>query len=240
MEFKATKEDDDVFQKAIKEKIKQQKQQHRKICLLGINKLYLQTQRHKKEYNVEYVKKIRNQRDKSYFDMYKAIARIINADEDKHDTASKDSNVLTKNTTKENHKHNFYLTSLINTKYFNLDKIEHTFFSKSLRSITLSNTNTDPNVYELTFTFGPNNAFTNPSITKTYVIDPQTDKVVQTKVTPIKWKLSESDLYKSFKQPSTVSNKQRLIHYLASPRGSPSQNELDLELETTNFNFFKA
>ena len=120
------------------------------------------------------------------------------------------------------------------------------FFSNNLRSITLSNTDDNPNIYELTFTFNPNDSFTNTSITKTYTINPQTDKVIDIKVTPIKWQNKETELHRASKHSSTESNKQRLIHYLISPQDNPEndakitkQNELDLALETNNFNFFK-
>ena len=260
--------DDDVFQKAIKEKIKMQKGKDRKVCLIGVNKLYRMVQKYKKEYNVEYVNKIRNKRDRKDFEMYKAIAEIVN-EEDKEkenksaigDNSSSSGNVVsTKSTSKSTtttntntknknkQKDNFYVTSLINTKYFSIDKTENIFFSNNLRSITLSNTNDNPNIYELTFTFNPNNSFTNTSITKTYIINPQTDKVIDIKVTPIEWKEKEkeTELHRASKYSSTESNKQRLIHYLISPQDNPEndakitkQNELDLALETNNFNFFK-
>ena len=280
--------DDDVFQKAIKEKIKMQKGKDRKVCLIGVNKLYRMVQKYKKEYNVEYVNKIRNKRDRKDFEMYKKIAEIVN-EEDKEkenksaigDNGSSSGNVVsttsttanennndnnvvgdntssnvvsTKSTTttntntknKNKQKDNFYVTSLINTKYFSIDKTENIFFSNNLRSITLSNTDDNPNIYELTFTFNPNNSFTNTSITKTYIINPQTDKVIDIKVTPIEWKEKETELHRASKYSSTESNKQRLIHYLISPQDNPEndakitkQNELDLALETNNFNFFK-
>ena len=227
-------EEDDVFQKAIKEKIKLHKRKERKVCLLGVNRLYMKIQKYKNEYNVEYVNTIRNKRDKSYFEMYKEIANIINEDNSE--------NELNKNTKKDN----FYLTSLINTKYFNIDKTENNFFLNHLRSITLSNRKDNPNIYELTFAFNPNDSFTNTSIIKTYTINPQTDKVIHIKVTPIKWKVKETDLHRSLKQNTNNSNKQSLIHYLTSPQDNPKndnkiakQNELNLALETNNFNFFK-
>ena len=254
--------DDDVFQKAIKEKIKMQKGKDRKVCLIGVNRLYRMVQKYKKEYNVEYVNKIRNKRDRKDFEMYKAIAEIVN-EEDKEkenksaigdntssnvvsttSTSTTTTNTNTKNKNKK--KDNFYVTSLINTKYFSIDKTENIFFSNNLRSITLSNTDDNPNIYELTFTFNPNNSFTNTSITKTYIINPQTDKVIDIKVTPIEWKEKETELHRASKYSSTESNKQRLIHYLISPQDNPEndakitkQNELDLALETNNFNFFK-
>ena len=243
------KEEDDVFQKAIKEKIKMQKYKNRKVCLIGVNSLYMQVQKYKKEYNVEYVNKIRNKRDRTYFEMYKAIAEIINKDDNKNETGDNNSsNDVSTTTTKNKNKKkdNFYVTSLINTKYFSIDRTENIFFSNNLRSITLSNTDDNPNIYELTFTFNPNDSFTNTSITKTYTINPQTDKVIDIKVTPIKWQNKETELHRASKHSSTESNKQRLIHYLISPQDNPEndakitkQNELDLALETNNFNFFK-
>lgn len=253
------KEEDDVFQKAIKEKIKMQKDKCRKVCLIGVNNLYMQVQKYKKEYNVEYVNKIRNQRDRTYFEMYKAIAEIVNEDDNDNDNENKtgdntsssndvSSTISTTTTTKNKNKKkdNFYVTSLINTKYFSIDRTENIFFSNNLRSITLSNTDDNPNIYELTFTFNPNDSFTNTSITKTYTINPQTDKVIDIKVSPIEWKDKETELHRASKRSSTESNKQRLIHYLISPQDNPEndakitkQNELDLALETNNFNFFK-
>ena len=255
--------DDDVFQKAIKEKIKMQKGKDRKVCLIGVNRLYRMVQKYKKEYNVEYVNKIRNKRDRKDFEMYKAIAEIVNKEDKENEnksairdnssssnvvsttsTSTTTTNTNTKNKNKK--KDNFYVTSLINTKYFSIDKTENIFFSNNLRSITLSNTDDNPNIYELTFTFNPNNSFTNTSITKTYIINPQTDKVIDIKVTPIEWKEKETELHRASKYSSTESNKQRLIHYLISPQDNPEndakitkQNELDLALETNNFNFFK-
>ena len=243
------KEEDDVFQKAIKEKIKIQKDKNRKVCLIGVNSLYMQVQKYKKEYNVEYVNKIRNKRDRTYFEMYKAIAEIVNKDDNKNETGDNNSsNDVSTTTTKNKNKKkdNFYVTSLINTKYFSIDITENIFFSNNLRSITLSNTDDNPNIYELTFTFNPNDSFTNTSITKTYTINPQTDKVIDIKVTPIKWQNKETELHRASKHSSTESDKQRLIHYLISPQDNPEndakitkQNELDLALETNNFNFFK-
>ena len=243
------KEEDDVFQKAIKEKIKIQKDKNRKVCLIGVNSLYMQVQKYKKEYNVEYVNKIRNKRDRTYFEMYKAIAEIVNKDDNKNETGDNNSsNDVSTTTTKNKNKKkdNFYVTSLINTKYFSIDRTENIFFSNNLRSITLSNTDDNPNIYELTFTFNPNDSFTNTSITKTYTINPQTDKVIDIKVTPIKWQNKETELHRASKHSSTESDKQRLIHYLISPQDNPEndakitkQNELDLALETNNFNFFK-
>lgn len=243
------KEEDDVFQKAIKEKIKIQKDKNRKVCLIGVNSLYMQVQKYKKEYNVEYVNKIRNKRDRTYFEMYKAIAEIVNKDDNKNETGDNtSSNDVSTTTTKNKNKKkdNFYVTSLINTKYFSIDRTENIFFSNNLRSITLSNTDDNPNIYELTFTFNPNDSFTNTSITKTYTINPQTDKVIDIKVTPIKWQNKETELHRASKHSSTESDKQRLIHYLISPQDNPEndakitkQNELDLALETNNFNFFK-
>ena len=243
------KEEDDVFQKAIKEKIKMQKYKNRKVCLIGVNSLYMQVQKYKKEYNVEYVNEIRNKRDRTYFEMYKAIAEIVNKDDNKNETGDNtSSNDVSTTTTKNKNKKkdNFYVTSLINTKYFSIDRTENIFFSNNLRSITLSNTDDNPNIYELTFTFNPNDSFTNTSITKTYTINPQTDKVIDIKVTPIKWQNKETELHRASKHSSTESDKQRLIHYLISPQDNPEndakitkQNELDLALETNNFNFFK-
>ena len=133
------KEEDDVFQKAIKEKIKMQKDTSRKVCLIGVNNLYMQVQKYKKEYNVEYVNKIRNQRDRTYFEMYKAIAEIVNEDDNDNENKTGDntsssndvsSTISTPTTTKNKNKKkdNFYVTSLINTKYFSIDRTENIFF----------------------------------------------------------------------------------------------------------------